>query len=78
MEFKSIKEIYERVYPALSIKKRELKKQRIIVTEDEIWTYLSINIYMNKKNLTLADIVNEILKLDSTKLQVYLSKNKKE
>lgn len=78
MEFKSIKELYERVYPALFIKKRELKKMGIIVTEDEIWTYLSINIYKSKKNLTLADIVDEILKLDSIKLQEHLLKNKNE
>lgn len=78
MEFKSIKELYERVYPALFIKKRELKEMGIIVTEDEIWTYLSINIYKSKKNLTLADIVDEILKLDSIKLQEHLFKNKNE
>ncbi len=74
MEFKNIKELYERVYPALLIKKRELKQKGIFVTENEIWIYLSINIFKNKENLTLADIVNEILKLDNIKLQEYLSK----
>lgn len=78
MEFKNIKELYERVYPALSIKKRDLKRNGIIITEGEIWTYLSINVYKNKENLTLADIVDEILKLDSIKLQAYLSKYEKE
>lgn len=77
IEFKNKEELYERILPALTLRRKELKKEGFVVKEEEIWNFLSTNVYKYKENLTLADIVDEILKLDSVRLQEYLFKNKK-
>lgn len=60
LEFKSIEELKNRVMPALRIRVRELKKDNYQVTEDSLWEYF-VRIWQNKKNLTLADLVDDVL-----------------
>ena len=59
LEFKSIEELKNRVMPALRIRVRELKKDNYQVTEDSLWEYF-VRIWQNKKNLTLADLVDDV------------------
>lgn len=74
----SLKELYLKVTPALKTKKEELKRNRIrFITEKMIWDYLKNNIWYNKDNLSLYDIVDDILSLDEIALINYLNGGKK-
>jgi hypothetical protein len=60
-DFESLDELYRRVYPALTIRVRELKYLgREEINEKAIWNFLSIHKWKNSKNLTLYDIINDI------------------
>ncbi len=67
VKFNNIKELYERVIPCLELKVKLLKKQNINVTKEDIWNSLS-NKWKNSNNLTLFDIVNDIMILDGNNL----------
>ena len=41
-----------------------LERYGIKVTDEEIWMYLSENVFKKSRNLTLADIVSEIMHLE--------------
>ena len=60
LEFKNIEELKKRIMPALRIRVRELKKQKYSVDEDSLWEYF-VGIWQEKKNLTLADLVEDVL-----------------
>lgn len=63
-EFQSIRELYQRVLPALRTKVHMLEKKGIYsVTEEEIWDLL-MDKWKKGRGLTLFDIVDDILKLD--------------
>ncbi len=69
IKFGSVKELYARVLPALRSKKKELIRNKIkYITEQDIWTVLSNNTWKKEQDLTLADIVDDILNIDNTKL----------
>ncbi len=65
MEFSSSEELKQRVMPALRIKEQELKKQNKDITTEDIWFYLRQNKWIKSKNLTLNEVVNDILKLEN-------------
>lgn len=69
MEFNSLSELKERVMPALIIKEERFKNQGLDINIDDIWFYLKQNKWMHSKNLTLNEIVNDILKLTERDLQ---------
>jgi hypothetical protein len=60
LEFKSIEELKNRVMPALRIRVRELRNEKYSVDEDSLWEYF-VRIWQDKKNLTLADLVDDVL-----------------
>ena len=60
LEFKSIEELKNRVMPALRIRVRELRKEKYTVDENDLWEYF-VRIWQEKKNLTLADLVDDVL-----------------
>ena len=76
-KFDSITELYRRVLPALRSKKKELTINKLpFVTEKDIWDYLRNNKWNKETNLTLFDIVNDILMLEESTIIDYIkSKN---
>lgn len=63
-EFQSIEELYQRVRPALRTKVYKLSKKGVsFVTEEDIWNLL-MEKWKKGKNLTLFDVVHDILHLD--------------
>lgn len=66
-EFKTLKDLYERLKPALRMKKRELKN----ITEEEIWNFLKDYKWKNSSNLTLSEMVNDILLLSEEEIINY-------
>lgn len=74
IEFKNLSELRERVTPALNTKLKELKtKNYNYVTIDDIWDFLIKN-WKKSKNLTLYDIINDILNLNNEDIEEYAVK----
>jgi len=65
IEYKNIKELYKRVMPALRCKKRLLLKNGINVNENDIFEYLAKEKWSKGKNLTLSEIVSDIINVDN-------------
>ena len=73
-EFSNIKELKKRVTPALKTKLKELKSQNYtIVTLDDIWNF-SINKWKKSQDLTLYDIINDILNTNNEDIEEYAIK----
>lgn len=76
LRFKSLNELYLRVYPALETKNHELKRLGIIsITENDIWNYLKNNKWFSAENLTLNEIVDDILNIDINDLEKAFTNN---
>ncbi len=74
-EFESLKELYIKVRPALVIKKEELRKSGMLqIVEADIWNYLKRKKWMNTKNLSLSELVDDILKVDYDELDLFTKK----
>lgn len=68
MKFESALELKNRVMPALLITEERLKNKGYNISTEDIWFYLKQNKWSHDKNLTLNEIVNDILKFDETVL----------
>lgn len=76
-KFDSIAALYKRVLPALRSKKKELAIQKLpFITEMDIWDCLRRNKWSKETNLTLFDIVNDILTINESSLIEYVSTKK--
>lgn len=75
-KFKSLNELFNRLYPAFNAKVNELKNENILVTEIILWNYLKENIWIDSTSLTLYDMVDDIFSLDEEKIIKYLERNK--
>lgn len=64
IEFNDVKQLYQRVKPALRTKRRILLKNGIKISEKDIFEYLVKLKWSKAKNLTLNDIVSDILNVD--------------
>lgn len=73
IEFNSIKELYDRVYPALKSKVKELRKNNITyIKEVDVWNCLTHFKWKSTKGLVLSDIVNDILNVDNSIIEDYV------
>lgn len=71
--FNSLDALYKRLLPALKSKKKELIRIGITsINEKNIWDYLSTIKWVKSINLTLADMVNDIMTLDEKDLAKYM------
>lgn len=74
-EFKSLKELYNRIKPALISKKCELDKMGYsIIQESDIWNYLTQNKWMMSHSLTLYEMVSDIFNVTGEEVNNYLIK----
>ena len=64
MEFNNILELKQRVMPALRKRESDLKLKNINITSDDIWNDLKLNKWSKSHNLSLNEIVNDILKYE--------------
>ena len=70
-EFNTLEELYKRVKPALHSKERELERLGYSnIKEFDIWNCLKDK-WKNSNDLTLADIVDDILNTDSDEIKSY-------
>lgn len=70
MEYQTLKELYQQLIPAFNVKKRILSitKYKEITFED-IWQYLTLNKWRSSNDLTLADMVNDIIIFDASSIK---------
>ena len=71
MEYTSLKELYESLIPAFNVKKRLLKFANSDLTNEDIWQYLAKSKWRNSINLTLSDMVNDIITVDIHKVHKF-------
>lgn len=61
IKFNSAYELYNKVLPALRVKRRELNKKGKNVKENDIFLSLIKDKWKEETNLTLNEVVNDIL-----------------
>lgn len=65
MEFSSQQELYNKLLPVFNVKKRLIKNSKYKdIKNEDIWYYLIENKWRTYHNLTISDIVNDIITLD--------------
>ena len=73
IEFKSVKELYNRVLPALYSKVKELRRMHLnYATEKDIWNYLVENSWKKKKGLELHELISDIINADNYLINDYV------
>lgn len=71
--FKTLEELYDYIRPALYSKKEELNKLGLdYAKEEDIWNYLSEHDWSKSRDLSIFDMVSDIMNLDKDKLESYL------
>ena len=77
-EFKSQKELYQGLIPAMNVKLKYLKKSNYKdITKEDIWNCLKETKWKNSVDLTLADMVQDIIHTDNLELVQFKEKNKR-
>ena len=73
MEYTSQEELYKALIPVFNVKKRLITIGRYQgITNEDIWTYLSDNIWKYDIGLTISDIVNDIINVDIKLVNDYI------
>lgn len=74
----ALDDLYKRLLPAINTKVDELKRIKFNVTNIDIWDYC-INLWSNRKELRMYELVDDILNIDELKLNDFLKerRNKK-
>ena len=73
IEFNSVKELYERLKPALTTKVIELKRNDLdYIKIEDIWNYLKDSKWSKANNLLLYQMVDDILNLDNNEIDEYV------
>lgn len=76
MEYKSQKDLYMTLVPALNVKVKLLKRNNYKdISREDIWNYLKINKWQYAVDLTLADMVQDIIHTDNIEINNYKLKN---
>lgn len=71
MDFNNIEDLYIRVLPSLRLKQRLLMQEGHSIGISNIWDYLTKEKWVKGKDLTLYDIVNDIMTLDVNEVIKY-------
>lgn len=75
INFSSLEELYNRLKPALRTKCTELKEYGYgYLNVDDVWNYLKDNIWTNSSNLSLSDMVSDILNSDNELIDDYFKR----
>jgi hypothetical protein len=70
--FTNMNDLYKRVLPALNTRKYELERIKFNVNSLDIWDYCVSNLWRNKKDLRIYEMVSDILSVDELKLKIFL------
>lgn len=74
-EITTLADLYKLLLPALKSKRREMHSLKYVyVTEKDIWNYIKDNIWSKTSNLTLSDMVSDILNTDNDAIGGYVAR----
>ena len=78
LKFNSEEELYNRLLPAIKTKKNEIKRMGInYILEEDIYNALKLGNWQYKTNLTLSDMVDDILNTNNVDISSYCIKERK-
>lgn len=73
IEFSSLEELYKRLKPALTTKCDEIRREGYTyLKEEDIWNYLKEVKWKRSIDLSLYEMVSDILNLENEKIDSYL------
>ena len=73
LQIQSLEELYQRIRPALSTKKNEMHRAGYIyIKEEDIWNYLREVKWIHSKDLSLYEMVSDVLNSENIKIDSYL------
>ena len=73
MEFSSLEELYNRLKPALETKKMEMGRNGYsYIKIEDIWNYLKEVKWKSANNLSLYEMVSDVLNTDEGIIDAYL------
>ncbi len=73
IEFNNVKELYERLKPALTAKVTDLRRNDLdYIKIEDIWNYLKDTKWSKANNLLLYQMVDDILNLDEKEIDNYV------
>ena len=78
LDFNSIEELYNRLQPALLTKKEQMRRNGYsYIKKNDIWNYLRDNNWKNSKDLSLYQMVSDILNTDDVYIDSYVKQQLK-
>ena len=73
MEFKSLQQLYIKLIPAFNVKKRLILNSKYKeITNENIWSYLTETKWRTARNLSLPDMINDIITADLEEINNYM------
>lgn len=73
VEFGSVKELYNRLIPALRTKCNEMRRiGYTYIKEEDIWNYLKEMKWKKSNNLALHEMVNDVLNTNNLLIESYM------
>ena len=74
-EFKTLRELYDRITPALTCRVSDFKKMGYKdIKESDIWNYLTSKKWISSSELTLSEMVSDIFDCSGEEINNYLIK----
>ena len=78
-EYRSQEELYNMLIPAMNVKLTKFREgQYNDVERDDIWNYLRDNKWKDSVDLTLGEMVNDIIRIDNLVIVNYARNNNME
>ena len=72
LDFDSLEDLYNRLKPALRSKQRELRDYGYgYLKMEDIWNFLKETVWKNSVNLSLNEMVSDILSVDNELVDAY-------
>lgn len=69
MEFTTQKELFQALLPVFKVKKRLMSVTKYKeITKEDIFKYLALNKWQFDNNLTISEVVNDIITIDLDKI----------
>lgn len=78
MEYSSQEELFKKLRGAFNVKLRMINKEYDYIKMVDIWNYLKINKWRYDNNLTISEMVNDIINVKIEKIDSFLKERMKE
>lgn len=72
MEYTTQKELYNALLPAFRVKQRLINQTNNFISNEDIWLCLIDNKWRHSHNLTISEMVNDIITADISLLITYV------